>query len=221
MVFVRKLLRQCLKDKMICISLLLFVLSNLSFADAKTSNQALFLYKHTMSEVMHKQAFMIHYKLIDLIRNIPKPLLIPLSELQYFFNNQLHASAKDNNSLVYVAGPFQTLDGVLIKKIVAMAYLKDKKNIKKIRLIFDQQQCVNSILLKKRFGFLIPDLLVSHPIPNAPIAYHTTDKWGKLSLYETMDYPNCIDAIGINVFFDKQEKQEWIQYVHKQAPYLR
>lgn len=79
----------------------------------------------------------------------------------------------------------------------------------------------NYQVIKKEFGFLIPQLLFSHPEPNAPIAFNTPDEWGKFAMGSTMDSPNCATGVGILSFSDKQEKKEWIQYVRKQAPHLR
>lgn len=201
--------------------ILLLGCSFVSSSYAQTLTQSIPLYKDAVPEAISKQYPVLSYKFIDLIKAIPKPLPASLKKFQKIFNNQFLTIEKDDTFITYSVGPFKTLDGVVIQKIEISTHLKASKQIEGVGIDLDPKQCVSTKLLKKEFGFLIPQLLFSHPEPNAPIAFNTPDEWGKFAMGSTMDSPNCAAGVGILSFSDKQEKKEWIQYVRKQAPHLR
>ncbi|CAI3952042.1 unnamed protein product [Commensalibacter communis] len=179
------------------------------------------LYKESITEAALKQYPILPYKFIDLIKILPKPLPVSLSKFQKIFDYQLRIIKKDNDSETYETGSFRTLDGVIIKKVGVLIYLEKKNQIVGLGIYLDPKQCVNTKLLKKEFDFLIPRLLSFHPVSNAPIAFYTTDENGKFVMGSTMDYPDCATNIGLEAFYDDEEKQEWIKYVREQAPHLQ
>ncbi|CAI3953425.1 unnamed protein product [Commensalibacter communis] len=188
---------------------------------AKTSIQSMPLYKEAVPEDTVKQYPVLPYKFIDLIKVVPKPLPASLNKFQIIFNNQLHITERQENYVRYMAGPFRTLDGIVIEKVGIKKGAKINGQVSAFGIHLDPKQCVNTKLLKKEFGFLIPRLLSIHPVPNAPIAFYTTDVNGKFIMGSTMDYPDCATDIGLEAFYDDEEKQEWIQYVREQAPHLQ
>lgn len=194
---------------------------------SQTLMQSMPLYKKAVPESISKQYPVLPYKFIDLIKAIPKPLPASLKKFQKIFNNALYLDTKNDLSIEYApairyaAGPFETLDGVVIQKIGKSTDIKKKAYVQAFYMDLDPKQCVNTQLLKKTFGFIVPKLLSVHPVPNAPVDYNTTDERGYFAMRVGMDYPDCAESIGIAMFSDKQEKKEWIQYVRKQAPHLR
>lgn len=116
---------------------------------------------------------------------------------------------------------FRTLDGVIIKKVGISVGLNTSKKVEGFYIDLDQKKCVNSVLLKRKFGFLIPDFIYFHPMPNTPIIFHTTDEWGDFVMGETRDFPGCATNIGIGMFNSKKEQQEWIEYVRKQVAFIK
>lgn len=199
--------------------ILLGLACNLS-SHAQNSTQTVSLYKHAVSEEILKQYPVLPYKFIDLIKAIPKPLPASLDRFQKIFNHQFHITEKDDSSIIYGVRTFRTLDGVIIESASLTTDLNTNK-VTWFSIELDKKQCVNSKILKKEFGFLVPIILRTPFTSTSPIGVYTRDEWGKFSLLTTMRDNDCADGVGVRVFFDKQEKKKWVKYARKYAPYLR
>ncbi|EUK19232.1 hypothetical protein COMX_05760 [Commensalibacter papalotli (ex Servin-Garciduenas et al. 2014)] len=188
---------------------------------ARVDTKVIPLFKNALSEKFLKQYPILPYNFIDLLRVTPKLLPVKLKNIQKIFNNQLRIVEQSENSVSYILGSYRTLDGVIVKDVGVKIRLKAGWKVVGFGFDLDQKQCVNTKLLKKEFGFIIPELLSFHPVANAPIALHTTNGRGIFVMGITADYPDCATNIGIGMFNSKKEQQEWKEYVRKNAPYLR
>lgn len=218
---------------------LIFVLP--SYAQAST--QPISLYKYDALQEDLQQYSVIPHKFIDIIYIIAEPLPTSFNKLQKIFNRKFdfkensndllgyqleEATTKDgvivkkvevqtnnNNLSFYQIKNLITQDGVIIKKVELVTSVKNKDIIQGVYVDLDQNQCVNSKILKKEFSFIIPGFLTLPLKSDTSLSFFAADVKRKFFLIETMKQLGCTKRIGIKNLHGKEEKKEWREYIHK------
>lgn len=139
----------------------------------------------------------LNYKLVELIKALPKPMPTTMEKVQVLFNNQLHLESENDVFSFYDGGPFITKDGVVITALDVRARKNSKLPVEIISFSFDQKQCVSTELLKKKFGFHTLTLLSPHPMQHPPISYSVNFNRTSFGVNTTSDNKDCATGVGI------------------------